>query len=48
MKLMSSKYPKFKERMDSKAIEEVHKKLVRGEMRINRENSQKRLIAALI
>ena len=43
-----SRYPKFNEKMENRAMEEVHRRLVRGEMRINRENSQKRLIAALI
>ena len=38
-KLISSNYPKFNERMENRAMEEVHRRLVRGEMRINRENS---------
>jgi len=34
-----SKYPKFNQRLEMKQIEDVHKRLVRGEMQINRDNS---------
>ena len=43
-----SKYQKFNQSMEHKAKEEVHRRLARGEMSIKKENSQKRLIAALI
>ena len=34
-----SKYPKYNERMENRAMEEVHRALVRGEMSINKANS---------
>ena len=45
---MLSKYPQFNIKLENQQKEDVYKMLVRGEARINRSNSQKRLLAALI
>ena len=47
----ASKYfppTKYTERAENRAKEEVHRRLSKGELEINKENSQKRLIAALL
>ena len=45
---LASKFLKYSERPENQAKEDLHRKLVKGEMQIQKDNSQKRLIAALI